>query len=224
MEVRAELEATQMWRQGDQKIREVIALDSGKLQQWVRASFLSDSTATPALKAFVNSVVKPALQCNVSSIPAQMQDVLVKFTAILAGGAADDQDIAQIKIASAAITGDLTRHPLICGLALQCKRQVEKQSRGLENMSGRRSKESEYERALICDAGLSLAICGANTSLAREFGLPGHALKVDLVELAKHSLPQPALALSFPDIMDENFNLADQRYLREDGVPKRALG
>ena len=223
MEVRRELEDAQFWKQGDQKMRDLVNVDSGKLQQWVRASFLCDGMATPSLKAFINGVVRPALQCNVSTVPAQMQEVLVKFTSIIAGGLADESDAAQLKIACSAINGDLARHPLISGLALQCRRMVSKESRGISTMAGRRTNESEHERALIADAGLSLAIAGANVSLAKEFGLSSTSLKLDLEELAKFSLPQPALALNWSEVMDQNFALCDQRYVRESGAPKSLL-
>ena len=90
-------------------------------------------------------------------------------------------------------------------------------------MVGRRSVESEHERALIADAGLSLAIAGSNFALAKEFGLPAASLRIDLEELRRQSLPQPALALCWDGILQENFALCDQRFIREQGAPKSPL-
>lgn len=207
---------------GDGKIRELLELDCGKLQYWVRTSWLCDGTGNKQLENYVASCVRPAVKCNLASVPKNMQEITAKFEAIIRGGLASEEDIASFKVACAAAKGELAMHPLVLGLSLQCHRLVEKETRGICHMQGRRSKESPHEAALIADAGLSLAIAGANMSLARQFGVPASALKIDVDELRKLSLPQPALALCFPEVMKENFALADQRYVRERGAPKRA--
>jgi hypothetical protein len=216
------IRSSPLWASGDGKIRELLELDCGKLQYWVRTSWLCDGTGNKQLENYVASCVRPAVKCNLASVPKNMQEITAKFEAIIRGGLASEQDIASFKVACAAAKGELAMHPLVLGLSLQCHRLVEKETRGICHMQGRRSKESPHEAALIADAGLSLAIAGANMSLARQFGVPASALKIDVNELRKLSLPQPALALCFPEVMKENFALADQRYVRERGAPKRA--
>ena len=135
----SEIQSSILWQSGDAKLKELVALDTSKLQVWVRASFLSEHCQTKSLQQFVNSIVRPALRCNVSTVPGQLADVLGRFTAIIQGSSASEEDIANMKIASAAIKGDLSAHPLVQGLALQCRRMIEKQSRGLTNMVGRKA-------------------------------------------------------------------------------------
>ena len=128
-----------------------------------------------------------------------------------------------MQVASAAISGDLSNHPMIMGLALQCKRKMEKQSRGITTMKGRRSKETEKEMALIADSGLQLALGACNPGLAAEFGLARAALRISLDELNRYGLPSPALALLFDGVMKDNFELADQRFPRNDEMAKRNM-
>ena len=62
-----------------------------------------------------------------------------------------------------------------------------------------------------------------NSRLANEFGLSSTSGRVKLSDMGKFSLPEPWLALCFPDILRNNFVLAHQRYLRKQGARKRAL-
>ena len=222
-EVMHQIEETALYKSGDKKFKEVIALPTSKLQQWVRGSFLSDSSLSSSMKQFVETVVRPALECNVAAVPEKMADVIARVTAILAGSEANEEDHANLKIACAALTGQLSSHPLIQGLALQCRRLVDKAERGITTMRGRRSAETERERALISDAGLTLALHAGNAALAKEFGLPAASLKISLDILTEQSLPIPALALNWDAVMKQNFVLVDQRYDRCQGAPKRLL-
>ena len=91
-------------------------------------------------------------------------------------------------------------------------------------MRGRRDGgTTARENALICDAGLTLALHCGNTTLAREFGLAASACKVSLPELEIHSLPQFALALNWDQVIDQNFLLIDQRFPKQPEAPKRIL-
>lgn len=45
---------------------------------------------------------------------------------------------------------------------------LEKQSRGIDNMRGRRSHESNRERMLIEDAGFQLALASGNAKLGKQ--------------------------------------------------------
>ena len=58
---------------------------------------------------------------------------------------------------------------------------------------------------------------------AKEFGLAAQSLKTSVDELALHSLPCPGIAILFPETMESNFKLIDQRYVRPEGFPKRSL-
>lgn len=214
---------TSLYQNGDKKIREILGLETWKLQQFVRYSFHCDGKQGPELQKFTSMLVDPALSCSTANVPEQMSDVIARFTSVITGGEASEEDVLNLKLCCSALKGEFSSHPLIQGLALQCRRLLDKQARGISSMKGRRSVESEKEKSLIRDAGLTLAMMAGNQALAREFGLPKSSCRIDFKELAAFSLPTPALALNFPGIIQQNFQIADQRFLRPDGFPKRFL-
>ena len=221
-EVMQEVERSWTYQHSEQ-FRKVVKLDAPKLQQWVRASFLCDSSMSAALKTFVGTVVKPALACAVGSVPQQMESIIARFTAVIAGGAADEEDIVNLRLATSLVKGEMSGHPLIQGLMLQCRRLLQRQSEG-KSMRGRRDGQTtSREHALIADAGLTLALHAGNSALAKEFGISASGCRINVSELKLHSLPQPALALNWPEVISENFLLCDQRYLKPPTFPKRAL-
>lgn len=216
------VKASPLYREG-QHFQNVLSMELRKLQQWVRGSFMHDGAPTLHLKKFMDAVVKPSLACSAHDVPAQMQSVVACFTAIVKGGLASQEDLINLRIASSALKGEISSHPLVQGLMLQCRRLVQRQAEG-KSMRGRRDGgTTERENALIADAGLTLALHCGNATLAREFGLAGAACKVSLPELQTHSLPQFALALNWDEVIDENWKLIHQRFPKEPQAPKRIL-
>lgn len=222
-EVLSEINNTSLVKHGDQKMKELMKLDTHFLQQWVRASCQSDHNGNAQYKLFLSSVVKPCLMANVSSIPANIHDIIGRVTAIVQGDQASEEDQVCLKLACSAMKGEFTNHPLLCGLALSCSRMMEKQSRNIFTMAGRRSLCSEREAELISDAGQQLACATGNVALAREFGLSSRAGKVNQTELQKNSLPTPTLAVRWPQVLQDNFNLADQRFVKAAETPVRSF-
>ena len=219
------IKQTEIYKNADKTLLSLMKLPTSHLQQWVRASWVSDPVASPEAARFVATVVRPAIEISVSAIPEQMVSVMGRYLSILSGQeCADELDAASIKVACSALTGDLAHHPLVQGLCLQASRMVEKRKRGLESMVGRRSKETERETALISDAALTLALHSSNAALAKEFGLSSRACKIGVEALKQQSLPMPPVAICFPETVAENFLLADQRYPRADGGPRCAFG
>ena len=221
-ELEEQIRAGAFYKKYAVRMSSLMKLPALQKQQYVRASWLKDHTGTKAVKDFVAIVVKPCLQVNVNSIPDQLAEISARFTCILAGGRASEQDMIDLKLASSVISGRLQGHPLIQGLALQCHRKLEKEERGV-GMQGRRSSHTELEAYLIRDAGVQLAIAAGNSTLAREFGLNPSSHKVKFDMLSERNLPVPALAVCWPDVLQQNFLLTDQRFLRPQTAPKRSL-
>ena len=162
---------------------------------------------------------------NPACHPRQLRnlcDVVARFTNIIAGGTASEQDMVDLKLAASAASGKLSGHPLIVGLALQCHRKLCKEEKGHADMRGRREQCTPHERELIRDAGLQLCAATGNSRLAMEFGLSQGSGRVNMQQLKEKSLPTPALAVLWPDVLSENFLLADQKYVRPEGSPKSA--
>ena len=221
-DVISEIQNTSLIKVNDAKMKELMTLDTHFLQQWVRASCSSDSNGNAQYKLFLASVVKPCLMANVSSIPANLHDIIGRVTAIVQGDQANEEDQVRLKLVCSAMKGDMTSHPLLCGLALSCSRMTEKQSRNIFTMAGRRSNCSEREALLISDAGQQLACATGNVGLAREFGLSSRAGRVNQAELQNASLPVPPLAVTWPEKLHNNFNLVDQRFVKAPETPQRS--
>ena len=222
-ELMRRIKETNFYKEYHARVTPVLDLDVQKLQQYIRASFLHDSKCTPALADFIACVVKPSLMVNTAAIPDQLADIAGRFATILAGGQASEQDMVDVKLAASCISGRLSGHPLIQGVTLQLQRRLEKLDRGIESMRGRRSKETSLERSLIADAGLQLSIAAGNNRLAREFGMSRDSHRIRFETLSEHSLPIPALAVCYPEVLQENFRLIDQRFIRAQNFPKRSL-
>lgn len=212
------------YRSKPSMLNELFQLDTLSLQQWVRASFMCDGRGSEEMKRFVATTVEPALQVNVDSVPARLSEVTANFTAILKGKDCSDQEALDIKLATAAISGKLSSNPVLQGLCLCFRRQLDKEARNVTNLRGRVSAEvSELERDLMADAGLQLALASGNKVLAREFGVTGSSMRINFEKLKEKSLPVPALALCFAGQLEENFWLAEQRFPRPHMAPQRAL-
>lgn len=219
----ADMKESAYYQRAPLKIDQVLHMSSSKLQLYVRAGLKCDPNPSDALKSFIASVVTPACDVNIASIPDRLAETVSKLSCMLKGAEGSEQDKVDIKLALSAVSGRLQNHPLIQGLILQCSRYLEKRSRGIKDMRGRRSNESDLERDLVLDAGLQLSIASNNKNLATQFGLAMDSGKVRFDVLARHSLPIPCLALDYPEQLAENFNLADQRFKRANLAPKCTL-
>ena len=169
-ELLAKIKANPIYLRDPPYMENLLALKTNKLQQYVRASWLSTplTGANQALISFVNSIVKPALNVCVHSVPENFVDVIGRLTACIASGESGESTIGTMKMASAILKGDLENHPLLHGITLQCLRRIDKEKRGITTMAGRRSTESQMEADLIADAGLSLSLAGGNKQLAKQ--------------------------------------------------------
>lgn len=222
-EITEQIKASSVY-QRDSKLKSLMGLETHLMQQWVRASCQNDGMGNKRYKQFFTSIVKPTLNISVSSIPQNLEDVVGRLTAIIKGQEASEEDQVRLKVACSAIHGHLESNPLITGLALACTRMSEKQSRNIFTLAGRKDNTcTERERSLLADAGMQLAMASCNAGLARECGLSSTALKLSLDELHLNSLPTPALAVRWPEILQENFQLLDQRFLRPEEAPMRHL-
>ena len=108
------LSATTLWKT-DQKLKDVLKKRVPLQQQWVRTSFLCDPHQTPEVMRFIDMVVKPATSVSVSSMPQDLVNVMGRYMSILGGEEASEEDLTNIRIACAALNGDLSRHPLVQG-------------------------------------------------------------------------------------------------------------
>ena len=214
---------TPLYKSAKFKIQDVLKHSTSKLQIWVRAAWTCDSKPSAAVQRFLDTVIQPSLAVSTASVPERLADVSATFEALLKGADCTDEQLINMQVAAAAIKGQFEHHPLLLGLTLQTTRMLEKQERGLTTMRGRRSKESDTAASLIRDSGLQLAVATGNNTLVREFGISKHVGRIAYSELERHSLPSPALALNYPSKLEMNFVLADQRFVRKQGTPKRSL-
>ena len=218
------MQKSAMYKSIPSQVDQLFKLEAVDLQQIVRQSLLCDSRPSANLQRFIHAVVKPSVQVTLASVPERLAEVSAKMEAIIKGGGASEQDMLDIKTAAAAVSGQMSKHPLLQGLIVSCRTYLEKNDRGITTLRGRKSaSESQLERDLVCNAGLQLSIACGNGTLAREFGLAQSSLRVNFHHLAERGLPIPALAPCFPDQLQENWLLADQRYVQERGACRGAF-
>ena len=117
-EIKNQVFQTEIYKSGDKRFAEILKQRVSNQQQWVCASFLSDGNVTPELQRFIDVVVKPAVSISTTAVPEQLVGVMSRYMSILTGSEASEQDIANMRIASSALAGDLDQHPLVQGLIL----------------------------------------------------------------------------------------------------------
>lgn len=175
------------------------------------------------LKEWISSVVTPATNINVGGVSDSMVDIIARFQACISAGRSSELDVTNIRIALSAISGQMSKHPFIQGLLLTSMTMVDKESRGINTLAGRPETRSETERALIADAAMQLAVTSGNRRLARSLGVAACQLSMALDDLLPKALPCPGLALNWPNVLEQNFTIIDQRYVLQPNAPKRCL-
>lgn len=222
--VQDEITSSQLHIDNKQNVNKLMTLKTCELQQFVRHCFLSanENCKNEVFDSFVATVVKPALRCATENIPETLMEVASRFSVCLSSGEASEQDLLNMKLAAASLSGKLEAHPLIQGLSLQVYRRMEQRERGVEEGRGRRSHETELEKSLIAEAGIQLAAAAGNPSLVKLFGMSTKNVSLNLDQLHSMSLPRPALAMKYPEVLKENFNLINQRFLPAPQASKRA--
>ncbi len=125
-----------------------------------------------------------------------------------------------LRIAESAIAGRLNNNPFVQGLLVQCLRHLDKLGRGITSMRGRKPACSGTEDDLVADATLTLSMMSGNQALARELGQCTTGYRLKMEELPhKFSLPNPCLALMFPQQLQDNLALVDQQIVRGPDEP-----
>ena len=130
------------------------------------------------------------------------------------------------KIAHSLLSGELDSDGFMQGLMLQMIQRLDKVSRGIQHLKGRRAAtELPTERALIEEAALTLALTGGHKFLHQELGQRVKPIKIKVCDLPSMSLPNPALALmtKYAEQLTENVELLDQLFHRTERVKKRRL-
>lgn len=216
--------ATDFYTYHSAYLDKLIKLNNAELQQYVRFSFASLPSAgmTKNMSFFISSVVKPVLKVNVANVNSILANVAAQYTRALCAGGLSDQERLSLKIAAASVSGELDNHPLIQGLAVLCLRKVRKEARHVEVGRGRPVQSTQLEDQVVADAGLTISLSGANSQLAKEFGMTSlRRFKFDFDNLM--GIPSSPLALVFPERLRDNMELIDQILVRANHVPQRSL-
>lgn len=118
-EVKQKVFATELYKSGWTTLVNGLKLSVPQQQQWVRQSFNTDGFQTPELRRFTDMVVRPALAVSINTVPAELAGIMHRYLAILTGSESSEQDAASIRVACAALNGELNDHPLVLGLAVR---------------------------------------------------------------------------------------------------------
>ena len=196
----------------------IIAYNVMNLKNWVRSSFLSlgEERRSQAMQNFMDSFVVPCVQVNVhAALEARPQLLRVQtmFETALEQRSTSDMERINLEIAKCSVEGRLAQHPLLQGLILSCIKMLEREEKGL-SMTGRNASTSIHAndevKALVQEAGCTLAILGCNAELLKRFG-QSRAVKKTLKDMTEKGLPTPMLALSEESKIRDNVTLIDER-------------
>ena len=100
-----------------------------------------------------------------------------------------------MRIADAAVKGQLSASPFLQGILLQMLRKLDRDKRGVKNV-GRPLACSATEHQLIADAAFEFALAGRNKELAAKLGQQLRPAPISTESLPSLSLPNPTLALA----------------------------
>ncbi|CAK9013633.1 unnamed protein product [Durusdinium trenchii] len=201
-------------------------LQTHQLQKCVRQMWQKNQvqTETPAFEVFRSSVVVPCLSVQSKSINERMTTLFAGFANALSSEDMTELQQVNFQIAQAAIGGQLDRNPLIQGILVQCLRKLDKEGRGINTLRGRRGACTDTEVTLIEDAAMTLTMASCNRALAQEMGQNATAPRLKVEELPEaYSLPNPSLAIDFPDQFANNLELVDSQIGKQSSDPRCRL-
>lgn len=197
----------------------VHSLSNIELQQYVRQGFatISPEKRSQNLQNFMDSSVAPVLQVNACSVDNKAKALFSHFAVAVRGHQLSDLSEVNLKIAEAVMNGMLDAKAFCQGLLVQCLNSLDKEKRGITSNRGRTAHRNDSEAQLIHDATMTLAISGGNAGLARELGMKITPPRIAL------GLPNPCMALTDIETLQQNVLLVDQSCPRAPGHPVRRL-
>ena len=127
------------------------------------------------------------------------------------------------RIIKSVVSGRLDQNPVMQGVLIKCLSKLEKRERGISSDRGRTAHAGAKELSLVEEAAMTLAICGSNRPLCAQLGMNATPIRIKVDDLPARGLPNPALAITNQQWMEENLNLADLLYPRGPEMKPRRL-
>lgn len=129
-----------------------------------------------------------------------------------------------MRIADAAVRGQLDASPFLQGILLQMMRKLDKNRRHV-SMVGRPLACNATEHQLITDAAFEFALAGRNKELALKLGQQLRPPALSTEDLPNLGLPNPTLALSShrSEIFRENLQAIHRHFSMAQGQQERRL-
>ena len=227
IEVQDQMKSTKMYKMNPKSVDDVVTDDTVRLQKWVRQSFLKSAPElhTPLFQQFIDVTVRPCLSINVSDCGLEMKQMANSFTKALASEqfSRDSMEHLCVRIMEKTAKGALSSNPVPMGIVLQCLEFADRLERDVQSMKKTRVM-SDCEKAVVEEAAMTLAMNGCSEQLMRSMGFNKKCvLRVygDLDSLNGQSLPCGALALLFPETLQQNLSIIDGMYPRDQGHKRR---
>eukprot|EP00435_Cladocopium_sp_Y103_P020222 s835_g4.t3 len=209
-----------------------------QLQAFVQGSYgtYPDHIMTSNMRYFIATVVRPCLKVNVTCLDAGLARVSAQFVHALANRRLNDAvlkwqqsfqrelDEINVRIADAAVRGQLDASPFLQGILLQMLRKLDKDRRSV-SMVGRPMACTATEHMLISDAAFTFSMAGKNKELAAQLGQQLRPKSLSTEELPSHSLPNPTLALlsNRSEHLRDNLQMIHRRFSMVEGQQHRRL-
>lgn len=166
--------------------------------------------------------MKPTLLVNVEECQGELRQLAHFYTSQLASGELSEISQVHCRIVKAVSSGRLMGHPAALGILLKCIDMQEKQEKGIENH--RMRKMTDVEAGVINEAAVLLACNGASADLMKTLGFSKSMILRTysrLDTLLEQGLPNPALALLFPEVTEQNVTLIDSATSRAPNFTSR---
>lgn len=202
------------------QVQKLLNFDLPSLQAWVRSSFMSirADRRNKMLSIFLATVVRPSLAVNVFTASAKKPQLLAAqsmFSKFLQNPNNESLDRMNVALAQSCLEGKLQHHPLVLGMLLNCIRTIDRNLSGLD-VRGRNAEDSilgtDVALELARDAGVMLAMAGANQGLLEQFGYQKRNMKLNFEnQLVEAGLPTPFLSLDNEEVLMDNLRLLDQK-------------
>ena len=168
---------------------------------------------------YLDGNVKPMLKVNVQDCGGDLKKLCHQFTLGLASGQLSELNQLSVRIMQATCDGRLANHPAAMGIVLQCVDLVDREARGISTLKKPRQM-SDIEQGLVEEAAILLATNGCHKDALRQLGFSKASILRNhsrLDNLMEQSLPCPALAILWPDVLESNLAIIDAMYERNSG-------
>ena len=198
-----------------EKVAEMAAMTLDELQEDVRRKFVCVPLQKESgpMRAFRSHVVQPSMDVVVSECNGDRKAASLRLCAAISSGSLGSIPEDEIQFVKSLVSGSIQNDPMLHGLMIAVAQRATKLAKGCTTM--RHLEVSDDAREKMAEAGMALAMAGANQSLLKNLGLAHTFRKLDFSSLESAGMPDPV-----PSCVDLNRVLKSNLLLIEQARSK----